>query len=98
MDDLKEPHTEETLLYSRVIFYSRPSSRPVPPIHCLTSRVFMPLRVGLRSYENMGQTFERINAWLRVTGSYDTDPYLQLIFSLKCSPLYQVCGTENDLV
>ena len=67
MDEVMESVNERHSLNTRLIFYTRPSSRPAP-VTCLTSRVFEPMRIGRKAYENMGQTFERINAWLRVTG------------------------------
>jgi hypothetical protein len=42
------------------------STKPFPSY--LTSRLFVPVRTGSRSFENMPQTMFRIEAWLRVTG------------------------------
>ena len=68
MDEVKETNREHYFLNIRLIFYTRPTSGYVAPVTCLTSRVFLPLRTGLKAYENIGQTMERISAWLRVTG------------------------------
>ncbi|KAL5011523.1 hypothetical protein ScPMuIL_010074 [Solemya velum] len=40
----------------------------VPPLQYLTSRLFVPLRIGVRTFETMSQTMYRINAWLNITG------------------------------
>lgn len=42
------------------------SPRPFPPN--LSSKLFVPVRTGSRSFETMLQTMFRIEAWLRVTG------------------------------
>ena len=40
MDEVIEMETEQTMLNTRMIFYTRPGTGYAAPITCLTSRVF----------------------------------------------------------
>lgn len=50
----------------RIFRVNGSSPRPFPPN--LSSKLFVPVRSGSRSFETMLQTMFRIEAWLRVTG------------------------------
>lgn len=50
----------------RIFKVNGSSPRPFPPN--LSSKLFVPVRTGSRSFETMLQTMFRIEAWLRVTG------------------------------
>lgn len=51
----------------RIFRVNGSSPRPFPP--SLSTKLFVPVRTGSRSFETMLQTMFRIEAWLRVTGS-----------------------------
>ncbi|KAL3870866.1 hypothetical protein ACJMK2_038898 [Sinanodonta woodiana] len=51
------------------VFFTKSNviAAPAPPPF-LASRLFVPIRTSLRSYETMSQTMYRIDAWMKLTG------------------------------
>lgn len=51
------------------LFYVKSTAMAAPMApNCVTSRVFLPARIGLREVESMNKTMDRIDVWLRLTG------------------------------
>lgn len=50
------------------VFYTTSSAVRRLPVNYISSRLFLPVRIGPKSFECMTQTMARIEAWLRVTG------------------------------
>ncbi|XP_062599010.1 uncharacterized protein LOC134260481 [Saccostrea cucullata] len=68
-DDFDDGMSERSFLQTLRVFYvMAPSAAPPPQISFITSRLFLPVRTGERSFETMSQTMFRIEAWLKVTG------------------------------
>ncbi|KAK3088229.1 hypothetical protein FSP39_016398 [Pinctada imbricata] len=68
-DDFDSGMTDRMYLRTIRVFYvisSRVS--PPAPVGFLSSKTFLPVRTGRRSFETMAQTMYRIEAWLKVTG------------------------------
>ena len=74
------------------LFSVTSASQTAPPTTSyLTSRIFLPARTGSRSFENMVETMERVDAWLRVTGIWSfTDAIAFPIY-----PLYHCLVTMS---
>ncbi|XP_056012775.1 uncharacterized protein LOC130052314 [Ostrea edulis] len=68
-DDIDDGMTDRLFLNTLRVFYvTAPKVPPPQPISFITSRLFLPVRTGERSFESMSQTMFRIEAWLKVTG------------------------------
>lgn len=52
------------------VFYTTGSSIQSQPIVNFSSKLFLPARIGRATFEGMGQTMYRIEAWLRLAGKY----------------------------
>lgn len=76
-DDIDDGTLDRLFLKTLRVFYvTKPSTKPPPQISFVTSKLFLPVRTGERSFESMSQTMYRIEAWLKVTGLY----ILQMLF------------------
>lgn len=70
-DDIDDGTLDRLFLKTLRVFYvTKPSTKPPPQISFVTSKLFLPVRTGERSFESMSQTMYRIEAWLKVTGLY----------------------------
>lgn len=68
-DDIDDGMSDRLFLKTLRVFYvTKPSVKPPPQVSFVTSKLFLPIRTGERSFESMSQTMFRIEAWLKVTG------------------------------
>lgn len=68
-DDIDDGMSDRLFLKTLRVFYvTKPSVKPPSQVSFVTSKLFLPVRTGERSFESMSQTMFRIEAWLKVTG------------------------------
>lgn len=71
MDDCETPGKSRLYVETLRVYYTSSSWNPpsIPP-GTVTSKTFIPVRLGDRQFESMSQTIYRIVAWLKATGMY----------------------------
>lgn len=80
-DDIDDGMSDRLFLKTLRVFYvTKPSVKPPPQVSFVTSKLFLPIRTGERSFESMSQTMFRIEAWLKVTGVSKFLPTSCMIF------------------
>lgn len=68
-DDMVSSFSQRRMARTLRVFHIK-SSLAVTSPNTITSRLFLPARTGRRSFETMTQTMDRVDAWLRCTGSF----------------------------
>lgn len=80
-DDIDDGMSDCLFLKTLRVFYvTKPNVKPPPQVSFVTSKLFLPIRTGERSFESMSQTMFRIEAWLKVTGVSKFLPTSCMIF------------------
>ena len=68
-EDIDSGMMDRKYLRTLRAFYVTSSRMPPPaPVGYMTTKTFLPARLGRREFETMSQTMYRIEAWLKVTG------------------------------
>jgi len=87
-DDIISTFSERRMAKTLRVFYVTAGNQGVPiNSNYLSSRLFVPVRLGARKFESMTQTMDRIDCWLRVSGK-STNRRNYKFISLRKKPIY----------